>query len=191
MLASDSERTETDEEEKEAEEWPETYEIEIYKLQHKTDEKLERYVGCTKDFKPRRQCHKTRCTNPKDKRHNYNVYQYIRAHGGFDAWEMTCLATEYVENKEEQDNIENEYIKLMNATLCQYKPGAYQRAGGKKEYHRQYDRDRAAKFDLIGNSQPCACGGKFTKAHKHQHKQSQKHKRYEASLHQDTAPDHN
>ena len=180
MLDSDSERTETYEEVKE---WPETYEIEIYKIQHKTNEKLERYVGCTKYFKKRRKAHKFRCNNPKDKCHNTPVYVYIRAHGGWDAWQMTSLATEYVENKEEQSNIENEYITLMNATLCKYKPGSLQRSGGRKEYIHDYDTKQGRNIP-----NPCACGGSFSSKHEVKHKRTLKHKKYEASLHQqDTA----
>ena len=175
MLDSASERTETYEEVKE---WPETYEIEIYKLQHKTNEKLERYVGCTKDFKTRRKCHKTKCNNPNTREYNYPVYKYIREHGGWNEWEMTCLATEYVENKEEQTNIENQYITLMNATLCKQKPGAWQRAGGKKAYKHDYD----IKHGLLGNSQPCPCGGDFTKKHEREHKRAPMHTRYEEAI---------
>ena len=168
--------------EDQVEDCPETYEIEIYKIEHKTDKKLERYVGCTKQFKTRMIAHKTRCNNPKAHSHNLPLYKYIRSHGGWNEWEMTCLATEYVENKHEQLDIENQYITLMGATLNRDKPGATQRSGGRKEYMRQKARDRDAKLGLHGNSQPCACGGSFTKKNENQHKRRPMHKRYEEAI---------
>ena len=167
-------------------EWPETYEVEIYKIQHKTDEKLERYVGCTTRFKKRRILHKSACNNPNDNGHNTPVYKYIRDHGGWDSWEMTLLAVEFVENKEEQDNLEHQFINLMGATLNKAKPGAWQRAGGEKEYNRQSTRDYNSRLGLNGNPQDCPCGGTYTKNNETQHKRSPQHTRYEEAIQNST-----
>ena len=49
----------------------------------------ESYNGHTVDAAARLSHHKTNCTNQNDQtKYNYFVYQFIRAHGGFDNWQM-------------------------------------------------------------------------------------------------------
>lgn len=49
------------------------------------------YVGHTTDFTRRKSEHKSVCNNPNSKYHNYNVYQFIRANGGWDNWEIVLI----------------------------------------------------------------------------------------------------
>ncbi len=46
------------------------------------------YVGHTCNLVKRRCQHKTLCNNKKDKHHNLKVYQFIRANGGWDNWDV-------------------------------------------------------------------------------------------------------
>jgi hypothetical protein len=150
----------------------ETYEITIYKLQHRTDTTKEIYVGSTKTFKKRMNVHRDRCNNPNAYGHNYPVYVYIRENGGWNAWEVIDLATEYVENKHEQDEIENNYIKLLKPGLNACRPGEHHRQGGKLQYGRNHSSKR------LKEKIQCKCGSETNKSHKSRHEKSQKHQAY-------------
>ena len=64
----------------------------VYRLHHKT-KNLKPYYGSTNNLKKRTKAHAKRCIPSSEKNHNYNVYKYIRAHGGFDEWQMTPILT--------------------------------------------------------------------------------------------------
>jgi hypothetical protein len=49
------------------------------------------YVGSTQDFTKRKCRHKTNCYNPNDRSYKIPLYQFIRANGGWDAFEMVPL----------------------------------------------------------------------------------------------------
>ena len=49
------------------------------------------YVGSTTNFIKRKSAHKTACKNERDKRQHLNVYQFIRAHGSRDNWDMIVV----------------------------------------------------------------------------------------------------
>lgn len=61
----------------------------VYDIRHKTNLDLQVYVGSTKNFSQRKKDHKRDCNKTTRKGHNYRVYKYIRANGGWEAWEMT------------------------------------------------------------------------------------------------------
>ena len=61
----------------------------IYKLVHKEDyEDTNVYIGSTSNFIKRRYCHKCCCLNKNNKKYNMKKYQYIRANGGWEEWNM-------------------------------------------------------------------------------------------------------
>lgn len=60
----------------------------IYKLCCKDINITEIYIGHTTCMRRRKCSHKSRCNNEKNKDYNFNVYQFIRANGGFDNWDM-------------------------------------------------------------------------------------------------------
>ena len=66
------------------------------------------YVGSTTDFTKRKGHHKRGCNNVNTKCYNYNVYQFIRANGGWDNWTMVLVENYPCENK-----LELESIKLL------------------------------------------------------------------------------
>ena len=63
----------------------------IYKLICKNPDVIETYIGHTTNMIKRKQGHKTCCNNPNDKSYNFNVYEYIRANGGWDNFNMILL----------------------------------------------------------------------------------------------------
>tara|TARA_R110000772_G_scaffold246017_1_gene359645 strand:+ start:20 stop:517 length:498 start_codon:yes stop_codon:yes gene_type:complete len=69
------------------------------------------YIGSTVDFRKRKWAHKAACTNPNCHGHHYNLYQHIRANGGWGSWSM-----DIIEECETQDR-EIEIIKEMKPSL--------------------------------------------------------------------------
>lgn len=51
------------------------------------------YAGLTENPTTRKYRHKYRCNTPGEKGHNYQLYQYIRANGGFDKFDMIVMST--------------------------------------------------------------------------------------------------
>ena len=60
----------------------------IYKLCCKDLDIKELYVGHTTDMRRRKTEHKSKCNNEKSENYNLNVYQFIRANGGFENFDM-------------------------------------------------------------------------------------------------------
>tara|TARA_R100000541_G_C1868550_1_gene80429 strand:- start:194 stop:661 length:468 start_codon:yes stop_codon:yes gene_type:complete len=65
----------------------------VYQLEHKTNKKLKFYIGSCYDMPPRFINHISNCNNTSGEKYNFEVYKYIREHGGIDNWEMKCLLT--------------------------------------------------------------------------------------------------
>ena len=63
----------------------------IYKLRCLDPEIKDIYVGSSTNKAQRKKNHKNKSTNPKDKAYNFYVYQFIRAHGGWENWEMVII----------------------------------------------------------------------------------------------------
>jgi hypothetical protein len=63
----------------------------IYKLVCKDPNITDKYVGHTTDPRHRKSRHKCSCNNPNGKDYNLWVYQFIRANGGWDNWEMIII----------------------------------------------------------------------------------------------------
>ena len=63
----------------------------IYKLSCLDPNITEIYIGCSTDYKSRKQQHKKRCCNETNPKHHYKVYQFIRANGGWQNWRMVLL----------------------------------------------------------------------------------------------------
>jgi hypothetical protein len=60
----------------------------MYKLVCKNPEITDCYAGKTTDFTRRKSLHKHVCNTPTHKGYEINVYQFIRANGGWDNWDM-------------------------------------------------------------------------------------------------------
>jgi hypothetical protein len=82
----------------------------IYKLCCLDTNITEIYVGCSTDYKSRKQSHKRRCCNETDPKHHYKVYQFIRANGGWENWRMILLHDFPCNSKRE---LEQEETKMM------------------------------------------------------------------------------
>jgi polyhydroxyalkanoate synthesis regulator phasin len=49
------------------------------------------YIGHTVNFNNRKRVHKNDCTTEGGTNYHFKVYQFIREHGGWDAWEMVPI----------------------------------------------------------------------------------------------------
>ena len=90
----------------------------IYKLCCKDINVKEIYVGSTcNELKKRKNQHKTRCNNSNDKKYNYKIYQYIRANGGFNNWDMIEIEKYNCNDKLELHKQERYWLEELGATL--------------------------------------------------------------------------
>ena len=89
----------------------------IYKLVCRDLQVKEIYVGSTTDFTSRKQSHKQRCLNPSNERHNLYVYQFMRAYGSWEVWDMILIEPFPCENENELHARERHFIELLGATL--------------------------------------------------------------------------
>jgi predicted GIY-YIG superfamily endonuclease len=51
------------------------------------------YIGCTSNFRKRKNLHKCMCTKSTTEGHNRKLYKVIRKHGGWDNWDMIPFET--------------------------------------------------------------------------------------------------
>ena len=73
----------------------------IYKIFCKDTNISEIYIGSTTNFKIRKSKHKSVCNNENDKNYNLKVYEYIRANGGFENFEIVIIEEYPCNNKKE------------------------------------------------------------------------------------------
>ena len=84
----------------------------IYKIQHKTNEKL-LYVGQTTDFYKWKCQHKSNCKI----KHSCYLYTTIYDNGGWDMFEMKKLNDFPCKNKQEAEAEEKLFILELSATM--------------------------------------------------------------------------
>ena len=101
------------------------------------------YIGSCKDMKRRMIGHKSHCYNEKRREYNYKLYQFIRANGGWDNWEMVQIG--YVWNKATKPlfQIEQDYIDQYKPTLNGQR--AYSSEEQRKEYNKNLKKQHREK----------------------------------------------
>ena len=75
------------------------------------------HVGHTNNFEKRKQEHIKSCSNSKTKNHYCKIYQFIRASGGIDNWNMEILEEFYAGSRKEAEQIEQKWIDNLKPTL--------------------------------------------------------------------------
>jgi hypothetical protein len=112
----------------------------IYKLRPKNwahvDHPNDFYIGSSEKYFTRQYHHKYAYNKHVKLGGGFYVYEYIKNHGGFDAWEFEVLDIVNCGEKKELLQIEAKYIEELGAQLNKNKPGAL--LAGKKEYHKKY-----------------------------------------------------
>ncbi len=89
----------------------------IYRICCKDTSITDCYIGHTTNFINRKNGHKTACINENNKKHNYNVYQFIREKGGWDNWDMIEIEKFNATDSNDACKKERYYIELLNANL--------------------------------------------------------------------------
>jgi hypothetical protein len=157
----------------------------IYKLVCNDLNTTELYVGSTTDFTKRKNAHKSKCINELSKQHNFKVYQYIRANGGWSDWSMIEIEKFPCADSKEAKKRERYWIETLKAMLNCNIPSRTksewilankeQIAEQKKIYNEANKERRHEKFD-------CPCGGKYCHGDKSRHLKCQKHLAYLANI---------
>jgi hypothetical protein len=114
----------------------------IYEIVCKDVNITQRYVGSTTNLIKQRYGHKSDCNNEKSKQYNFYVYQFIRANGSFDNWDVVLI--EQVIDCKDKENLhkrERFYIESLKAELNKciplrtYKEYYVNNREEKKEYY--------------------------------------------------------
>ena len=84
----------------------------IYKITCKNPMIKGCYIGSTNNFSTRKSHHKKNCTNRVNKRYWLPLYQFIRANGGWDNFEMCEVETLDCDRKDALTR-ERHYIDIM------------------------------------------------------------------------------
>ena len=112
----------------------------IYKLVCNDLNITDVYVGHTTNFLKRRTQHKNICSNEKDKKHNFKVYQTIRQNGGWVNWSMVEIEKFPCSDKNEAVKKERYYYELLNSSLNTKSPNRTDEEI--KEYSKKYNKQR-------------------------------------------------
>ncbi len=143
------------------------------------------YVGSSTEMSKRRCGHKSMCTNPKSNEYNFYVYQFIRAHGGWDNWQIVVIEEFACENKEQARTRERHWMETLGATLNSRSPIVTREE--RRECHAARYRANAEKITACyranaekiskRNSEriTCTCGIEHSRGKTAQHKRSVKH----------------
>jgi hypothetical protein len=127
----------------------------IYEIVCKDVNITERYVGSTTNLIKRRGAHKSNCNNEKRKNYNTFVYQFIRANGEWENWDVVLI--EQVIDCKDKENLhkrERYYIEEKKAELnkCiplqtrkEYREENKEVIAERKKEYRENNKDKIAK----------------------------------------------
>ena len=111
----------------------------IYKIVCNDISVTECYVGHTTNFIKRKNHHKSDCNNEKSNNYNSYVYQFIRANGSWENWDMVQIEEFSCENRLQACARERYWIETLKAELNSCIPNR-----SKKEY-KQSNKDVITK----------------------------------------------
>ena len=136
----------------------------VYKLHHKTNDQLLFYIGSTENKKKRLTEHEGGCNNSKHDHHNYPVYKYIRANGGWYNWMMTPILTSGKYKKIEELFIRRSWDINVNKvmpgrTMKEHNKEYYQQNKAKKKEYLQ--KNKAKIHEHKNKKIPCSKCGKL------------------------------
>ena len=117
----------------------------VYKLVCKDVDATEVYVGSSTSLRNRRACHKSACNNKNDKCYNLPVYQYIRANGGWQNWDLLPIERVEFDFRFELQDRERHHMETLHATLNSQVPNR-----NKAEYrqdHREEIKAQKKKYN--------------------------------------------
>ena len=161
----------------------------IYKIVCKDSSVREMYIGSSTDFY--RKCkHKSSCNKETDVHHNLKLYKFIRAHGGWDNWEMVELYKYPCETLQE---LKDEEGRAYNRFVCDFNMlNDKDPSRDKKEYNKQFREENReeinewqrdnyhnnTKFNIVR----CKCGITVTEKSLKRHTTKSRHTKRMAAL---------
>jgi hypothetical protein len=159
------------------------------------------YVGSCTVLAKRKCHHKSDCNNSNSENHNYNVYNFIRAHGGWTNWNM--LAIEQVNYTIKHELLVRERFHLENLkaslnkqiptrTPQEYREEKKEAMVESQQAYRESNKtqinEKAKQYYETNKTQinekakqliECDCGKSSIKKHFLRHQKSKNHKQYE------------
>lgn len=162
----------------------------IYKIVCNDLNVKECYVGSCQAFRARKTGHKHACCNENNEKYNLNVYQFIRANGGWNNWSMLQIETIMFREKRELLTRERYFIETLGATLNRQIPTRTQQESKKAYYEANKtqinEKDKAYReanrIEINEKAKElvlCECGKSSTKCNISRHKISKQHKQYQ------------
>ena len=133
------------------------------------------YVGSCQSFRTRKTNHKSACNNETSRDYNVNVYQFIRANGGWANWNMIAIEQVNYNIKHELLLRERFHLERLGATLNKHIPSRTE-----QEYKKAYFEENRTEINKKAKELiTCECGKSSTKCHISRHKQSKNHRQYQ------------
>ena len=115
----------------------------IYQIECKNPNITKTYGGHSTNLIKRRQHHKDHCNNTQDPKHNFYVYQFIRANGGWENWQVVWQYNYPCKNIDEAKLEERHFIKNNSCELNSNIPIILEEE--KKDYQKDYQKEYRAK----------------------------------------------
>jgi vacuolar-type H+-ATPase subunit I/STV1 len=116
----------------------------MYKLCCLDPNITDEYVGSTTNYKHRKNEHKSRCNNKNGLYYNFNIYQYIRANGGWSNWTMVQIEEYPCNSKREAEAREEQLRQQLKASLNMRR--AFTTEEEYIEYQKKYNENNKEKI---------------------------------------------
>ena len=128
------------------------------------------YVGSTLHFRQRKYQHKNNCNSPNKTEYNFNIYKFIREHGGWENWEMLQIEPYPCNSSHELALQERFHLEQLKATLNKQVPS--------RTFSEYCQNNKVKITEWKKEKHACLCGGSYTQCNKAQHFKSDMHQAY-------------
>jgi len=161
----------------------------IYKIVCLDPEVKDTYVGSCNNMTKRKCQHKSNCSNSNSKYHNFNVYNFIREHGGWANWSI--IAIEQVEYTIKHELLVRErfHLERLKASLNKVVPTRtnqeYYESNKEQINEKQkayYESNKQQINEKAKQKITCECGKISNKYTISRHNKSRRHQNYLANL---------
>ena len=146
----------------------------VYKIVCLDTEIKDCYVGSCQSFRTRKNSHKSNCNNSNNKEYNYNVYQFIRANGGWSNFSMLVIEQVNFTVKHELLIKERFHLEHLKASLNKLVPT--------RTVQEYYEKNKTEINEKQKEIITCDCGKSLTKGAISHHNKSRRHQNYIANL---------
>jgi hypothetical protein len=158
----------------------------VYKITCKDPEVLDSYVGSTTNLKKRSYCHKSAATNICSSGYKFNLYTFIRAHGGFENFTVDVVEDVPCTTANELTLQERKVFDLLKPTLNSNRPSitAQERKAALKKYrdeHKETQKAYILKNNAVivarrSETIECPCGRTIMRRSLSSHRKTNFHK---------------